>query len=742
MEGNIIETLFLNLSVFATLLLTFLFYWFKLSFIYLFRPLVFLFLFLFAFFKFYPFLFSALFFHALLLFFFSKNNPKNWNFIWFKQKFKKWFFLVVLFVVLAAGTCVFGCFYPNKKPYFILLPLFVYLFLQGKRWWQRAYKKEKKALFLDLSTGFVLIGVVIQAMFATPSLWLSILLLIFQGGVLFSIFYLIKVENQFLGTLNKAYKEKLFNSEKAYVRIFENSPAMYVLLNINFTILDCNKKFLESVGLPLEQVISYPLEEFMHDLFKNKLKLFKNYLKFHKDSSGEFALYNAQKKDTMDVFLSAIKDEESIFVIMQDITTIKWMQNSLLSYAEQLKKEMEHSKNADRMKSAFLANMSHEIRTPLTSIIGFSSLLNETGLNETQKDYVAKVASSGEHLLKIINDIIDLSKIEAGKMDVEIEKTNLNRIFSELYDIVYPYFNNKPIQFKIIAQEVFQNHYFLLDGFRLKQVFINLVSNAVKFTEEGSVKLSCFIENHEVVFTVTDTGIGIAEDKQGIIFDSFVQAEDSLHRVYGGTGLGLAISKRLVELMGGNISLSSEEKVGTTMRLAFPYNVLSEKITNPNNEKLKQALEEKQNKKPSLNIQQEKTGEENEEIESPKNQNPSLSPTLLVAEDNESVFQLLEFVLRKNQVHMVRAKDGEEALELYEKHKASLKTLLLDINLPKIDGISVAQKIKTENSDLFFIGFSGFTYDEVKDRAAGVLNGYIKKPFKINEIYNLLKDYL
>jgi len=115
---------------------------------------------------------------------------------------------------------------------------------------------------------------------------------------------------------------------------------------------------------------------------------------------------------------------------------------------------------------------------------------------------------------------------------------------------------------------------------------------------------------------------------------------------------------------------------------------------------------------------------------------------LLVAEDNESVFQLLEFVLRKNQVHMVRAKDGEEALELYEKHKESLKTLLLDINLPKVDGIRVAQKIKAENPNLFFIGFSGFTYEEVKDRAQGVLNGYIKKPFKINEIYNLLKDYL
>ena len=121
---------------------------------------------------------------------------------------------------------------------------------------------------------------------------------------------------------------------------------------------------------------------------------------------------------------------------------------------------------------------------------------------------------------------------------------------------------------------------------------------------------------------------------------------------------------------------------------------------------------------------------------------PEHPPTLLVAEDNESVFLLLDFVLRKNQVHMVRAKDGEEALSLYEQYRPSLKVLLLDINLPKIDGLTVAEKLKKENPHLRLIGFSGFSYEEVKSRAEGVLDDYIKKPFKINEIYNLLKDYL
>ena len=151
--------------------------------------------------------------------------------------------------------------------------------------------------------------------------------------------------------------------------------------------------------------------------------------------------------------------------------------------------------------------------------------------------------------------------------------------------MVSPYFKNKPMEFRIVMENDFQERYVILDGFRLKQVMLNLVSNAVKFTEKGKIEIRCFFESGQAVISVSDTGIGIAPEKQGVIFDAFVQAEESLHRVYGGTGLGLAISKRLVELMGGSIFLTSEVGKGTLIRVAFPDSILDENIPILVNEK-------------------------------------------------------------------------------------------------------------------------------------------------------------
>ncbi|PKL13046.1 MAG: hypothetical protein CVV50_03835, partial [Spirochaetae bacterium HGW-Spirochaetae-6] len=534
-------------------------------------------------------------------------------------------------------------------------------------------------------------------------------------------------------------KEKLLRSGKEYIRIFENSPGMNIILDKELKIVDCNRKFAEAVGLELEDILRRDIVDFLPETFKGKMRLLKKYLRFHNEASGEFALINRHNKNSIDVFLSAIKETDNTFIIMQDITTIKWMQTSLASYAEQLKKEMNHAKVADKMKSVFLANMSHEIRTPLTSIIGFSTLLKETPLSSTQLDYLHKISNSGEHLLKIINDIIDLSKIEAGKLDIEIEDVNLVKVFNEIHDMMYPKVFKKNIQLTLELEDTFKNNFLRLDGFRLKQVFINLVNNSIKFTDYGHVALKAALRGDEVHFIVEDTGIGIPADKQDRVFEAFVQAEETLSRKYEGTGLGLAISKNLVELMGGKIRLISKENQGTTITLVFGLHILGTEF--PDSLKSLSVINER-----ALGFS---TPLYTSEPDEDKIFEPTVTttlpdsyPVLLIGEDNDSVYILLDFILKKNNIRAVRGKDGEEILELYHQYSTSLKATLLDMNLPKIDGITLAKKIRAASDTIKIIGFSAYQYEEIKPKIGNILDGYIKKPFKINEVYDILKKFL
>ncbi|HCL55651.1 MAG TPA: hypothetical protein DHW82_01390 [Spirochaetia bacterium] len=591
---------------------------------------------------------------------------------------------------------------------------------------EKKYRQRKKILIVIF---LQLINISLISNLFFHNLYLEILFLTVFTFYFFDNIYYIYNQIDILRKLNIKFKEKLMVSEKEYIKIFENSPAMYVFLDSSFKIIECNKKFSEAVGLTVENILFRNFLDFIPDIFKAKIKLLKNYLKYHSSASGEFALINQRKKDSIDVFISVIKEKERSFIIMQDITAIKWMQNSLTSYVEQLKTEMEHSKIADKMKSVFLANMSHEIRTPLTSIIGFSTLLKETPLSSLQLDYISKVIGSGEHLLQIINDIIDLSKIEAGKMDIEIESVNLNKLFQEVYNIIYPQVFKKKLDFSIDIQEEIQKHYVLLDGFRMKQVLINLLSNSVKFTETGFISVKIYIFDDELIFEIEDTGIGIAKEKQQRVFEPFVQAEDTLDRKYGGTGLGLAITQRLVNLMEGKIELFSTEGKGTRIRVIFSDSVLSQEIEDPTYIQFG-ALEEEIS---------EKTIEEIKKEVKPYSNN---KPILLVGEDDDSVYMLLDFILKKNNITVVRAANGNEVLSLFEANRESLKMILLDINLPEIDGITLARKIKERSVGYKVVGFSAYYYEEVKDKVQGVMDGYIKKPFKVDEIYDLIRKYL
>ncbi len=228
-------------------------------------------------------------------------------------------------------------------------------------------------------------------------------------------------------------------------------------------------------------------------------------------------------------------------------------------------------KKVDRLKSEFLASMSHELRTPINAIIGFTSLMEEGTygeITEKQEETLNKIMTNTEHLLDLINDILDLSKIEAGKLSLHVEQFKLNNLLEEIKESMKPMVEKKGLKFELHVPDMIKCK---LDYTRVRQIIINLVSNAIKFTKEGKVKIKAKPRKNNFIIEVKDTGIGIKKDQLEKLFDEFIQADGSITREFGGTGLGLSISRKLVRMMNGKIEVDSEWKEGSTFRVIFPY---------------------------------------------------------------------------------------------------------------------------------------------------------------------------
>jgi signal transduction histidine kinase len=244
---------------------------------------------------------------------------------------------------------------------------------------------------------------------------------------------------------------------------------------------------------------------------------------------------------------------------------------------QNLRIALSKAEESDRLKTAFLSNMSHEIRTPMNGIIGFSDLLDDDYLtSEERKQYTKIINTNGKHLLSIINDIIDIAKIDSNQLAINNDWFYLNHLLDEL---LVSYNNEKIIRKKecisFILEKGFEDYQSLIltDDVRLRQILLNLLGNAIKFTKEGFIKFGYSLQNNKLCFFVQDTGKGVAKEKQTIIFERFRQEEESYTRQFGGTGLGLTISKGLVELLGGNMWLVSDEGKGATFFFTIPYNI-------------------------------------------------------------------------------------------------------------------------------------------------------------------------
>jgi len=379
---------------------------------------------------------------------------------------------------------------------------------------------------------------------------------------------------------------------------------------------------------------------------------------------------------------------------------------------EELIRERNKAEESDRLKTAFLHNISHEIRTPMNAIIGFSALLGEPGqTDETRASFIEVINNSSNHLLAVVSDIIEISNIEAGILKYNEEVLNLSSLLKNLNSqfILKAQEKGLDLNYNISLPQDRDNIY--TDKTKLTVILNNLLSNALKFTHRGYISLSCELKNEFLRFTVSDTGIGIPQDKLSRIFDRFYQVESTVSRSYEGTGLGLAISKAYVEFLGGSMSVESEQENGSVFCFTIPYK-----------------------QRPEVN----------RDVKKEANGNTGILKTagrILIAEDEDNNYKLLVHYLAKSGIDLVRAYNGLEAVEIC-KTDEKIRLVLMDIKMPVMDGYEATRQIKHSKPGIPVIAQTAYSFESDMERAleAGC-DEWISKPVKREKLLELIKKY-
>lgn len=507
---------------------------------------------------------------------------------------------------------------------------------------------------------------------------------------------------------NKFMHEMKLNQRILKSLITRSEDGMFVT-DTTGLIYDLNQRAIELFGFSKEEMLDVDFRVLRKDPLTPE-EIEEGFMKLNEEHfwTQETML---TKKDGSEfaarIAIIQLYSQKTKFLVyrVQDISNLKMYQEELLLAKEK-------AEQAAKAKSNFLAIMSHEIRTPLNGVIATSSLLKQSELNAEQNDQLDTIYRSGQNLLMLINDILEFSKMENGKLVLDPRPSNIQLAILDVAGLLRASAEQKGIQLEVRVHYNMPSS-LVIDDHRLKQILLNLTGNAIKFTSEGKVTIDCGIEKsikdrHLISFKITDTGIGIAQDKLPMLFQSFTQVDAGISRKYGGSGLGLTISKQLVELMGGEIQVCSEIRKGTCFSFSIWCN---EKIIQNNISEADTSTTDYSN----LNV--------------------------LIAEDNRINIQVFRFILDRLNINADFAENGLEAVDAYRKKAYDL--IFMDMQMPEMDGLEATRAIRnlaTQQPIIIAISANAYPEDRIKCADAG-MNDFMPKPFELDKVSSMLRTY-
>ncbi|MEP4534831.1 MAG: PAS domain S-box protein [Cyclobacteriaceae bacterium] len=516
-------------------------------------------------------------------------------------------------------------------------------------------------------------------------------------------------------TEKKVSETALKESEEKFRNIFESFQDIYFRCNMDGEITMISPSVREVLGLKPESIIGKPINHFF--ISKTKLsELFRN-LYSHKtvrNFEGSIETKAGKKIDFISNvrLIKRTRNKFEIEGVARDISVLK-------KTHEELRSAKEIAERSLKIKERFLANMSHEIRTPMNGIIGMIDLIASTKLNKEQTDYIRTIKKSSDTLLNILNDILDLSKIEAGKMELRLEPVRLIETFEKIYDLYsqQAHLINNSLYYHLDEQ---LPEYILADETRLIQVLSNLTSNAIKFShKKGHINIGIrILEQNDDLYkfkvSVKDSGIGISQSDLERLFQSFSQLDSSSRKTYSGTGLGLAISKELVKSMGGEISVVSTPGLGSTFSFTFT----------------------------ATSVTADKVSEKSDEQVIVK-QFTSSHPKILLVDDNDINRRVAVSILEKSGCKVKEASSGKEAIELVKEHTFDL--IYMDIQMPDMDGIETTKKLRSEIKKPLppIVAMTAYSMEEDRQNFLNQgMDDYVSKPIKASNLIGTVKKWL
>jgi len=521
--------------------------------------------------------------------------------------------------------------------------------------------------------------------------------------------------NEELEIQKKLTGKEHIESDKFYEMLLQKANDGIFFSDQNWNLIFANEAYFTLIGHDRDSINSVSTDNLIHpenqdykskrDEALNKSDLFEGEIKL-KHTNGHYV----DLATSSIVVRNDIEEVLGILTISRDITKLKQVHGDLI-------KANVDAEASNRLKSSFLANISHEIRTPLNSVVGFSNLLLSNDItNEDKAEYIDQINHNSEKLLQIIGDIIDLSRLESSQIEITYEETSLNTIVNEIIEDARLVIkrNEKSIILNVKNQLNETGDLIFTDRVWLKRVLSHLMDNALKFTLDGSVEFSYFREEENIGFTIKDTGIGINEENLGRIFEEFKQEIDGHHRPFEGLGIGLTLAKEVVERMGGKILVKSEKGIGSEFSFSIPY-------------------------RPAGNIKTKISSSIGDNFMNPIDWS---SKKCLIVDDNKDVLIYLNRILSDTGVSIISARSGIEAIEII-KETPDIDIVLLDMQMPEMNGIEAAKEIRKIRKNLTIIAQTAFVFEDDKDIVleAGC-DACLIKPIRKDHLISVMSSFV